>query len=158
MAKLSFVGIDDYISQLKAFDVATEHIIGEAIYEGAELVADEVKSALTSLPVDNRGKVPMRKGIHQVQKYGLIRSFGIAKLEDDNDFRNVKLGFDGYNDFITFKFPFGQPNVMIARTIESGTSFLPKTRAISKAVNRSKKGCEQRMRESIDKNCKKIFK
>ena len=36
---------------------------------------------------------------------------------------NTKIGFDGYNDVKTKKYPNGQPNMMIARSINAGTSF-----------------------------------
>lgn len=157
MATFKFEGIDEYIGKLKQFTVETETIIGEAVYDGADLVADATKSALESIPVDNRRWAKHRKSISKVQKEALIESFGIAKLEDDKSFRNVKLGFDGYNPIKSERWPLGQPNIMIIRALESGTSFMPKNRIVSRTVNKTKKMCEQKMQESIDKNCKKIF-
>ena len=127
-------------------------MLGEAIYKGADVVADSVKKALRSLPVDNRINADQKTSISEIQKQGLIKSFGIAKLRDDRGFRNVKLGIDGYNKVKTKKYPNGQPNVMIARSLESGTSYMPKNRVISKATNSAKKECERIMQESIEQS------
>lgn len=40
---------------------------------------------------------------------------------------NVKIGFDGYNNIRSKRWPQGQPNQMVARAIESGTSWMSKT-------------------------------
>lgn len=156
MATIKFKGLDEYVRKLESLSSYTDVLIGEAVYEGAEIVANETKDALQSLQVDNRQRVPQRTSINQKQKNGLIESFGIAKLRKDNNFFNVKTGFDGYNDIVTDRWPLGQPNVMIARSLESGTSFMPKNPIISRATRRAKKKCEEAMQKSIERNIKKI--
>lgn len=158
MATFKFNGVDEYVRKLENLESYVDEYIGEAVYEGADIVADAIKQALEALPVDNRPWADPRNGIMEVQKQCLIGSFGIAKLQNDNGYRNVKLGFDGYNKVKSKAYPQGQPNVMIARALESGTSFMPKNRAISKATNNSKKECEKAMQESLDKAINKIMK
>lgn len=158
MANIKFKNLDKYVSQLEHLSSFTELLIGEAVYDGAEIVADATKTALNGLPVDNRRKVPMRKSINQKQKNALIESFGIAKLQRDKNFYNVKTGFDGYNTIVTDRWPLGQPNVMIARSLESGTSFMPKNPIISKATRNAKKRCEEAMQNSLTKNINKLMK
>lgn len=159
MATIKFKGINEYVKKLENLESYVDFDLGEAIYNGASVVANEVSQALKNLEVDNSTytKKP-RTGINEYQKQGLIASFGVAKLQDDNGFRNVKLGFDGYNGMKTKKYPKGQPNVMIARALESGTSFMPKQRVISKTVNKSKKECEKAMQEALDKAIEKHIK
>lgn len=158
MANIKFTGIDEYVRRLEGLSFYADKMIGEAVYEGAKIVANETKSALESLPVDNSTAKETRRSINELQKQGLIHSFGIAPLRRDGDFINVKTGFDGYNRLITRNFPLGQPNVMIARSLESGTSFMPKNRVISRATNRAKKACEQAMKDSLEENIQKLMK
>ena len=60
-------------------------------------------------------------------------------MQNDNGFLNVKIGFDGYNNVRTRTYPKGQPNALIARATESGSSVRKKTPFIRPAVNASKK-------------------
>lgn len=148
---------DRYLDQLSALGRDALDIIDKAVYDGAKVVADPVKEAIRNLPLDQMKKLDQRKGINRIQKEGLIESYGIAPLRDDGGFRNVKIGFDGYNNFITFKWPHGQPNAMIARSVESGTSFMPKNPIISRTTRQYKNACEQKMQNTIEKEIKKIF-
>ena len=159
MASIKFKGLEEYVRKLENLESYVETDLGQVIYEGADVVADAVKNALEQLPVDNRpANVKERSSINEYQKQGLIASFGIAKLMNDNGYRNVKLGFDGYNGIKSKKHPKGQPNAMIARSLESGTSFMPKQRTISKAVNKSKTECEKKMQECLDKKIEERMK
>lgn len=153
MATLEFKGLDEYVKQLNDIQAHTEEYCGKAIYKGADVVADAVKSAIRALPTDNRTYVKdgMKSGPSKGQKAGLINSFGIAKMRQDGTFYNVKLGFDGYNSIKTKAWPKGQPNAMIARSVESGTSFMKPNRFMSRAVNGSKGACEQTMKNTFDK-------
>jgi hypothetical protein len=63
----------------------------------------------------------------------------------------VKLGFAGYNSTITDKYPNGQPNSMIARSLQSGTSFRARIPFVDNAVSAKKSACEQKMIETFDK-------
>lgn len=152
MAKWKFDGIDDYITQLEKLEDFSQEMIGQSIYSGAKYVADHVKEAINTIPVDDRRFVWSgdRRGISPEQKEGLLEGFGIASMRNDNGFLNVKLGFSGYNSVRTKKFPNGQPNLMVARMVESGTSFMPKYGTISKAVQSAKKQCEEEMRKALD--------
>lgn len=148
MATWKFKGLDDYISELNKIE---ELPLGEVVYQGAKVVADNVKKGLESIPVDNRRYVKgMRASITEEQKQGLIDGFGISALQTKNGYVHVKLGFDGYNSFHTNTYPNGQPNLMVARALTSGTSFLPKNDIIQKSVSEVKQKCEDTMREYYD--------
>ena len=161
MPTIKFKGMDEYLNRLEALYVNTDKMVGEAIYKGADIVADETKGALKGLPTDNRSKLKageQRSSINEIQKQGLIHSFGIAPLRDDSGFINVKTGFDGYNRLISKNYPIGQPNVMVARALESGTSFMKKNRVITRATNRARKPCEEAMKKSVEESIEKIMK
>ena len=92
------------------------------------------------------------------QKAGLLDGFGISRMKDDGGFVNVKLGFDGYNSTRTEKYPRGQPNVLIARSVNSGTTFRKKTKFVDKAVNSAKKAAEAAMDAACSREIEKIMK
>lgn len=159
MAKIQFVGIDEYIAQLQKVHGGAHRYIGRAIYAGADVMADGVKEAIRNLPTDDdKGVKDMRSGLRSIQKEGLINSFGIARLRTDGTFENVKLGFDGYNAVKTERWPQGQPNAMIARAAESGTSFMRKTPFMNKTVRAKKAQCETTMRAAIDREIEALVK
>lgn len=151
MATFKTQGLDKYVAQLERLGKKTDTVISEAVYEMAKVVADEVKANLIALPSvpDTEGlkafasepqqKIPITKA----QKWGLVHSFGIAPLRNEGGFIHVKIGFDGYNEVKTKTFPNGQPNALIARSIESGSSMREKTPFLRLALAASrKKGIE----------------
>ena len=135
-------GIDEYISQLQNLEFHSDELIGRAIYKGADIVADAIKANIQSLP---------SSACTDVEKAGLLNGFGIARMQDEGGYFNVKAGFDGYNDDVTKKWPHGKPNSMIARSIEGGTSWKAKHPFIAPAVRSSKDAAEKAMAEEIDK-------
>lgn len=152
MAKLKFKGLEEYEKQLIKLQSISRACVGEAIHDGAAVVADAVKQAIESLPVDNRlvKDGEMLNGVSTLQKQGLIESFGIAKLQDDNGYINVKLGFDGYNGVRTASYPSGQPNAVIARSVNSGTSFRRRIPFVDNTVRAKKAACEAMMKKKFD--------
>lgn len=151
MAKLTVGnGLTEYIAQLqKVADV--DAYLGKAVYEGAAVVNKAVESALQGLPVDDSSgnKAKKRNGLRTIEKEGLVRSYGIARMQKENGYWNVKLGFDGYNKL-------GKANAMIARSVISGTSFMQKNDFMGKATKSSKSAAEEAMRITIDKEISNI--
>ena len=158
MAKLKVgKGVDEYLKKLDTLVQLSESMIMQAVYPGAGLVADAVKAEIKSLPVQNQYVEGMKNGITQWQKAGLIEGLGIATHRNDNGYVNVKIGEDGYNSVIGKKYPKGQPNALIARAVESGTSFRKPNPFISRAVNRTKAKAEQTMSDKLDELYRKEF-
>lgn len=162
MATIRFSKLRDYELMLGKIGDASKDICGAAIYEGAKIIADEVKNNLDSLNVttDALAMQKAKKGeptyITQRAKEGLIKSFGVTPMsQDDSGIYNVKLGFDGYNDVKTKKWPKGQPNQLIARACESGSSAMIKQPFFREAVQKTKKKAESRMAEVLDEKIKK---
>lgn len=152
MAKLKFKGLEEYEKQLMKLKNCSEDCIGKAIYQGAAVIADAVRQNIEALPIDERivKAGQMLNGITQEQKDGLLVGFGIARLQDDGGFLNVKLGFDGYNGTVTKKYPMGQPNSMIARSVNGGTSFRQRIPFVDNAVRAKKSEAEKKMKETFD--------
>ena len=158
MATFKTQGLDKYVAQLEQLGKKTDTVISEAVYEMAKVVADEVKANLIALPSvpDTEGlkafasepqqKIPITKA----QKWGLVHSFGIASLRNEGGFIHVKIGFDGYNEVKTKTFPNGQPNALIARSIESGSSTREKTPFLRPALAAARKQAIEAARVKFD--------
>ena len=152
MAKLKMQGLERYEQQLLKLKDISREAIGQAIYDGAGIVADQVMANIQSLPVDERGytKEGTLHGVTSLQKAGLAEGFGIAKLQDEGGYAHVKLGFNGYNGVKSKTYPNGQPNSMIARSVNSGSSFRDRIPFVDNAVNAKKSAAEQAMIKKFD--------
>ncbi len=164
MARWTFEGLDEYIIELNKLESNTDDIIGHAVYEGAGLVADAVRANIEALPTvpDGVGAHAYKAGtgvpLTVTTKQGLLDGFGISKIQRKNGYHHVKLGFDGYNKLKTRKFPKGQPNVLIARSLEFGSSISRKHPFVKPAVAATKSACEQKMADVIDQEIEKLMK
>lgn len=154
-------GLNNYIAYLQSIEAVTDEMIGEAVYDMAKVVADKVRANIEALPeVSNEANIATyREGysrLSEPEKQGLMDGFGVSPLQDDSGYRNVKLGFDGYNSIKTKKYPQGQPNALIARVTESGSSYREKTPFIRPAVNAARKPAEKAGQAKIDEKIKSI--
>lgn len=164
MAKFTFSGMEAYERLISKLLDDTSATCQAAVYEGAKVVADEVRNSIEGLTakadktaiIAYREKTPGH--LVETQKQGLLDSFGISPMQNDNGYINVKLGFDGYNEIKTRTYPNGQPNTMIARAVEGGTSFMQKQPFVRPAVKRSEKKAVEAMQKSIDTTLTKQMK
>lgn len=161
MAKITFPGLSDYELMISRLSKGVDDIAGKAIYAGAGIVADAIKENIKDLPIV-RGygteKDPLPGGVTAPQKAGLIDGLGISPMQNDGGYLNVKIGFDGYNATKTDKYPQGQPNQLVARGVESGTSWKQKKPFIRPAINASKSRAEAEMARILDQEIEKITK
>lgn len=156
MAKWTMEGMSEYIAYLQSIASVTGEAIGAGVYAMAEVVADKVRANIQALPtVSNEANIATyRQGysrLSEPEKKGLLDGFGVSPMQDDGGYKNVKLGFDGYNSVRTQKYPNGQPNVLIARVTESGSSYRQKTPFVRPAVNASRKEALEKGREAVDR-------
>lgn len=161
MAFIKFKRLEEYELRISLLGKNTERIAGAAIYAGAAIVADEIKKGIESLPVV-RGygspANPLPGGVTSVQKQGLRDGMGISSMQNNSGYINVKVGFDGYNATQTQKYPQGQPNQLVARGVESGTSWKQKNPFVRTSVTRAKKTAEEKMASVLDYEMGKIMK
>ena len=139
-------------------------IAEKAVCAGAAIVADAVRANIDALPAvkdewgviayNNQWSAPLT----ETAKKGLQDGFGISPMGSEDGMLNVKLGFDGYNGMKTKKYPKGQPNVLLARSIESGSSIAKKRPFVAPAVRKTKKAAEETMAKIIDEESAKIMK
>lgn len=149
MARMTIVGLADYQKLINTLEISVEPICKMAVFEGAKIVADEMIEQINELkpPATYSRK---EKNKFEKQKQGLIEGLGISTMQKSEGVINTKIGFAGYNDVSTPKHPSGQPNLLIARSFESGTSFSPKYKFVEKARRKSKKAAERKMAMFID--------
>lgn len=170
-------GIDDYIKSLETLVARTDDMVEETIKPAAGLVADEVRAALMALPkldreprnFNTKGKKDTNKthvkhkggrlpaGITDVEREGLAKGLGLAPIRKDGQFINTKLGVDGYNEHKTPSYPKGHPNVMVARSLESGTSYRAPTPFVKNTVRRVHDKAEKMMADAYEKELKKVM-
>lgn len=137
MARIAFRAGGDYALKLSKLSTNSEEIAKKAIYEGAKIVADQIKANL--------------EGVLSEEATGdLIESFGVTPIERDKDGNwNAKIGFDGYDRN-------GVPNQLKARVLESGSSKQGKRPYIRPAVTKTRKKVLKKMEEVIDYEIKKL--
>lgn len=164
MARVSFPGMKEYSDKIYALGKNTVPIIKSAVYDGAKEVADSVKAKLNGLDTisDFRGIIQKRKNepglITEMEKEGLIASMGLASMINDGGYINTKIGFSGYNEMKTKTYPNGQPNALIARACESGSSAMIKQPFLRPGLAEAKAAAEKAMQEKLDEEIEKIMK
>ena len=153
MAKIEF-DVSQYTKKLDNLQKSMDSISKSALYDAAGIVVDAIKTesnALTALQENLRGTADNSiDGATDAQRRGLLDGVGISHMEDDGRAINVKIGFDGCNATKTKKYKNGQPNAVIARSIESGTTFRKKNRFVARAVKRSKPQAEASIKAAFD--------
>lgn len=153
--RFRFKGLNEYTRKLErlANVFVMEDAVKEALKAGADVVADQTRSALNGIPVDNRRFVPdKRAGILQVQKDGLMNSFGVTPSQKKGNMIDMKTGVNKGTNKI------GQPNVTIARRLESGTSYMKKYPVFSRATRSARDGCLKAMEQSLNESIEKIMR
>lgn len=130
---------EDYLDKLESLKEKSHDTIKKALYKGAGIVADEIRSSAN--------KVLSSKATGQ-----MMESFGIADIDvDARGIVNTKIGFDGYDKK-------GVANDLKANALESGTSTQRKRPFIRPAVSATKEKAVQVMGEIIDEEISKIMK
>lgn len=164
MAKMTFLKAADYRIQLQKLYDRSEYSIKKAVYEGAAVIIDQVRSNLQGLNTISNKEALKRYRLKETtmltaeQKKGLLDSLGLTEIQNQKGYINTKLGFDGYNAVITKKYPKGQPNVLVARATENGSSITKRQPFVSTGVKAKRAEAEKKMADIIDQETEMIFK
>lgn len=163
MAKFTFEGIQQYLDQLRSLEKGTDEVCKAALYAGADVLADGIKDSIRSLDrvTDAQAMADWQAGkpskISVSQKIGLVKSMGVTPIRDKYGHYDVKIGFDGYNDVKTKRWPNGQPNALIARACESGSSAIIKQPFIRPTEKRLKSAVYDAMDAAAEKKLNEII-
>lgn len=152
MAKLAFTGISEYTAMLDRLSDKAEGMIKRAVFVGAREIADEVRAEISALPEVSVNPPPGGKlnGVFSYEKQGLLSGMGTAKMQNANGYIHTQVGFEGYNRMKSKSYPNGHPNVLIARAVNSGTSYRQKIPFINNAVKAALAAAEAAMRAQLD--------
>lgn len=142
MANIKTDGLDDLIRQMEDIGANVDAAIGEAVYKGAGIVADAIRQEVRN--------IPKNANLTDKERQGLLDGIGIAKMENRDGLRNVRIGFNGYNEQVTKKYPKGTPNALIARAVAKGTYFRSAYNLIAKATKKSKDNAIKEMSQVFD--------
>ena len=134
---MTFHAGDEFAIALSRLATGSEEIAKKAIFEGAKVIADKIKSNL--------------EGVLSPEATGeLVASFGVTPIEKDASGNwNAKIGFDGYGSD-------GVANQLKARVLESGSSKQQKRPFVRPAVNATKKQVVEKMGQVIDEEIQKL--
>lgn len=156
-------GLYEYTQRLKELGTVDKvnRVVKTAIYDGAKIIADAIKEEIDTIPVvgpnDYGTTYHPLNGATQEQLEGLRNGVGIALMRQSDSGWDTKVGFSGYNSKHTDAYPEGQPNLMIAASIESGASFRRKNPFITRAIRRSKQIAVKAMDETAEKQIMQIY-
>lgn len=136
MAKFTYTWPKKYMENLEYLK-NYRNVIGiakRALYEGADVAADEV-----------------RKRLQEHKDSGdLLDSMFIQKMKEEDGGVYTMIGFAGYDRD-------GVPNVMKARALESGTSKQRKTPFIRPAFRSKSKEIKETMRRHFEEEVDRVF-
>lgn len=168
MAKIELKGFEEWLRQLEAVRGNTKKLFKMTTYAGAKVLADELKAQTEALPTISdaewirlyrqRGDGVMVPALSETQKRDLLDNFGISTIWVGSDKAGTSVGFTGYNSIKSDRWPDGQPNAMVARSLEKGTSFLKRNRFVSRAVKACTKKAVEAMGEEADRVIERIIK
>lgn len=149
MARSVIVGAESWINTIENIAASSDSAASHAVYGGAATIADGIREAIKKLPSQTSdGK--HRRGVTDAEREGLLDGLGVARHRRSDGVVETKIGFDGYNSYVTKSYPKGHPNSMIARSLESGTSWLTKTPFIAPTARRLKKDTVAAMQKELD--------
>lgn len=137
MARMAINAGDDFALMLSKLEARSEELAAKAIYAGANVVADKIKSNLNSvLSSDASGE--------------MLESFGVTPIDKDKYGNwNAHIGFDGYDEKSV-------PNQLKARVLESGSSKQRKRPFVRPAVNSTKAEVVRKMNQVISDGIKDL--
>lgn len=152
-------GLDELQKKLEDLGESTDAILNRALFAGSKVMADGLKKAIQGLPEDSGYKIIKRDKPRNVvspeNKQDMITHMGISRFQSKTGSVYASVSFDGYGSIKTHKFPNGQPVVLIARSINSGSSVRMKHPFIRPTINQYKQAANDAMRKAVEEELKK---
>ena len=145
--------LEDYSKLLEQFADDPIPFMKEVTYQGAAVMADGIRREIQSSPTHKNAA----DGMTEQEQKALLKGLGVSKF-DTSDGVNVKIGFAGYGDSPTKKWPKGVPIPLTARSLIGGTSWKQKDDFMGRAIRKYKDKTIKQMEEEADKLLKERFK
>lgn len=158
--KFRVKGLDKYVKQLENLsDPYNAEICAEnALIKGSDIVAEFTQKELQKIPTDDRpGRVEHRNGLRTIEKKFLISEFGVTPTDKKIDYMDRKTGvgtgtltYNGRGDWVSA--------VVLARSLERGTSFLSSNPVFSRASRKARKPCLDAMEQSLTEDIERVMR
>jgi HK97 gp10 family phage protein len=134
---MTFMAGEEFALALSHLATQSDEIAKKAIFEGANIIADKIKSNLEGV-------------LSSEASNELVDSFGVTPIEKDASGNwNAKIGFDGYGSD-------GVANQLKARVLESGSSKQQKRPFVRPAVNATKGQVVEKMGQVINEEIQRL--
>lgn len=139
MARMKTEGLDDVSLMFGKISSAGTAIAKMAVYDGARVMADEIRRETNALPVDKE------RYLQGGQKYAVITRrdkrdlaahLGITKITRSTSGVRAVIGFAGYGSLKTHKYKKGLPMALLARSLMKGTSVRKQSAFIDRSAAR----------------------
>lgn len=149
---MKVTGLEELIKKVEAAGKRPEGLVKRALFMGAGVMADAMKSAVGALPVDEHfgTKKDKRNVLTADQRAGLVDGLGISKMREEDGAVSVVIGFAGTNTD-------GERNTTVMRRVESGTSRTQKLPVIRQTKNRTKAAAMAAMQKQFEEDIKELF-
>lgn len=159
MAKVVSSGFDELAAMFGELADHSGDVAAAAVYAGAGLMADKLRSSLDNLQVED-SREHKTKSVLPYEKVALQNGMVITKFIRDKGrgFTQTSITFKGRSDHRTESFPDGVPTILLARAITKGTTFRIANRFIPNTANRNRKAVEQLMAETTEREFMKHIK
>lgn len=162
MARLKQLkGLTEFSTKLATLGQLSQinRVFKVALFDGAAVVADTLRQEIESLPTGREYGTQDHPSatILPAQKRGLQDGMGIAEMKNNGEGWDTMVGFTGYNSVKTSYFPSGQPNAMIAASVEGGTSTRQRNAFITRALRKSREKANAAMAASADGQINQIM-
>ena len=126
------VGLDEVMNKIAKLNKDAGKVAAEALYEGAGIIADAFASAANSIRTEPFVYKKAKRLPSPEEKAAIVGKTGIAKFNANGSEVNTLIGVSGAAGYANIG---GKQKAvrMIARSINSGTSFMPKQPVFRKA-------------------------
>ena len=139
---ISTEGIDELGAMLAKLEGKAQDVASGALFDGAAVVADAMRAAIGSIVTEPFNYVvdPDSVGKRYAspeEKAALVGKSGIAKFDKSDEEVNTLIGVSGASGYANIG---GKPKAvrLIARSINSGTSFMHKQPVFRRAASKAK--------------------
>lgn len=159
MAKVQVTGLEELMKKYEKLGGSIDKVAKKTLYDGAGVFADGLKAEVESIPTDNDNSWGhIKAGPTTLEKEGLRQTLGIAHFAQKGTEIDTSISFDGYTLLRTKSWPKGVPAPLVARAVESGTSWMKKTPFVARARRKYKVQAQAKMERTLIKEIEKIMK
>lgn len=159
MARMKNEGVSDVSLMFGKLASAGVPIAKMTVYDGARVMADEIRRETGALPGDKeRFLRPGEKYavITNRDKRDLEKHLGITRITNTSAGTRAVIGFAGYGSRKTHKYKKGLPMALLARSLMKGTSVREKSAFINRAVSKAGDKAQDAMIATAEKAIAKI--